>query len=78
MAENVRRPLKRHGRDTTSLILGLLLLAGGVLFLIADTTDASIDARWSGPVVLVVIGLSGLLSALRPGTRGEHDSPDPR
>lgn len=57
---------RTHPRDTTSLILGLLLLAAGALFLVADTTDADLDGRWVAPVVLVVIGLAGLASALRP------------
>ncbi|MDP3714617.1 MAG: hypothetical protein Q8R60_19295 [Mycobacteriales bacterium] len=64
MAEQTRGEV--HPRDTTSLILGLVLLAAGVLFLVADTTDADVDARWSAPIALVAIGLAGLLSALRP------------
>lgn len=65
MAEHPTTP-RTHPRDTTSLILGLLLLAAGALFLVADTTDVDLDARWAAPVALVVIGLAGLASALRP------------
>lgn len=64
MAEQTRGEV--HPRDTTSLILGLVLLAAGVLFLVADTTGADVDARWSAPLALVAIGLAGLMSALRP------------
>lgn len=72
MAEQTRGEV--HPRDTTSFILGLLLLAAGVLFLVADTTDTDVDARWAAPVALVAIGLAGLLSALRPrGPRGLGD-----
>jgi hypothetical protein len=55
----------RHRRDTTSLVLGLLLIAAAGLFLLDDLSDASLDARWVAPVVLVVVGLGGLLSAVR-------------
>lgn len=75
MAEQTRDGV--HPRDTTSLILGLLLLLPGVLFLVADTTSADVDARWAAPVALVAIGVAGLLSALRPreprGPRGAQD-----
>lgn len=64
----------RHRRDTTSLLLGLLLLGSALLFLVADGTDLSVDPRWVGPVVLVVIGLAGLVPVLRPATRPAVDA----
>jgi len=44
-----------------------VLTAG--LFLVADVTDLSVDGRWTGPVVLIGVGVVGLLATLRPRPR---------
>ncbi len=44
-----------------------MLTAG--LFLVADVTDLSVDGRWTGPVVLIGVGVVGLLATLRPRPR---------
>lgn len=66
---------RRHARDTTSLVLGLLLLAPAVLFLLADTIDRTVDGRWIAPVLLVGIGVLGLLSARTSGRRRSSTTP---
>lgn len=74
-----RPGLARHPRDTTSLVLGLLLLGVAGLFLVADTTELAVDGRWAAPGVLVLVGVAGLLSALRPapGEPQQRDEPEP-
>ena len=56
---------ERHARDVFSLVLGLLLVAVGVLFLVVDGTGAEPDLRWLAPAVLIAIGTTGLLASLR-------------
>lgn len=71
-ADGAARAGARHERDAVSLMAGLLLVlvAGG--FLLADLTTVSIQARWVGPVVLLVVGAAGLLASLRaPATSAE-------
>lgn len=55
----------RHGRDVFSLMAGLLLVLPAGLFLLTDLTDLSVDGRWAGPVVLIVVGVVGLLATWR-------------
>lgn len=56
---------RRHGRDTLSLMSGLLLVLLALAFLVADTTDVDVDARWVAPAALLAVGAAGLLSTLR-------------
>lgn len=56
---------KRHGRDVLSLVAGLLFVAGAALFLVNDLSDTHVDLRWSGPVVLIGIGVLGLAASMR-------------
>ena len=55
----------RHARDILSLVLGLLLVAVAMLFLLTDVTGWSLDLRWTGPVALIAIGAAGLAASLR-------------
>ena len=74
-----RVEVSRHERDAVSLMAGLLLVlvAGG--FLLADLTSVSIQARWVGPAVLLVVGAVGLLASLRPTRSASEplDAPEP-
>ena len=56
---------ERHPRDAFSLVLGLLVVVGAALFLVADLTDQSVDLRWVGPAALIGIGVLGLTATLR-------------
>lgn len=60
-----RTELPRHRRDVISLMAGLLLVLTAGLFLVADTTELSVDGRWAGPIVLIGVGVVGLLATLR-------------
>jgi hypothetical protein len=63
--------VSRHDLDVSSLFAGLLLLAVGAGYLIADATDVSIDGRWVLPVLLIALGLTGLAGSVmrRPRRR---------
>ena len=56
---------ERHPRDAFSLVLGLLIVAGALMFLITDGTGHSFDLRWVGPMALILIGGAGLTASLR-------------
>lgn len=56
---------ERHPRDPFSLVLGLLIVLGAVLFLITDGTGHAVDLRWVGPAALIAIGAAGLSASLR-------------
>ncbi len=60
----------RHDRDAVSLMGGVLTVLVAGLFLLVDTTDVGLDARWTGPLVLIVVGVVGLLSTLRRRSTG--------
>ncbi len=66
--------MTRHRRDVVSLMAGLLLVLTAVLFLVADTTELSVDGRWAGPVVLIAVGAVGLLASLRPPRSANPDA----
>jgi hypothetical protein len=55
----------RHARDAVSLVLGLVFLSVAGLFLLTDLTDVQVDLRWTGPAVLIGIGLIGLMASVR-------------
>lgn len=65
----------RHYRDAVSLMGGLLTVLVAVLFLLVDTTDVTVDARWVGPAVLIVVGVAGLLSTARRRSTTATDEP---
>jgi hypothetical protein len=62
----------RHDRDGVSLMGGLLLVLVAGLFLLDDLSSLNVDGRWVGPAVLIAVGLAGLASTVRSGTRGEQ------
>jgi len=56
---------ERHRRDAFSLVLGLLLTVGALLFLVTDVSGHAFDLRWVAPVALIAIGGLGLTASLR-------------
>ena len=56
---------ERHPRDAFSLVLGLLVVVGALMFLITDITGTTFDLRWVGPTALIAIGVIGLTASLR-------------
>ena len=71
-----RAELRRHARDSVSLVLGVLVLAVAGAFLVGDTTDLRLDGRWVAPVLLLGLGAAGLLASLR-SRPDEADRPEP-
>lgn len=66
--------MSRHDLDVSSLFTGLLLLAVGGGYLVADATDISIDGRWVLPTVLIALGLTGLAGSVKRGPRRSNDT----
>jgi hypothetical protein len=56
--------VKRHPFDVLSFVSGTVFVALAVAFL-AEGNDVLLRARWLLPVLLVVVGGAGLVSALR-------------
>lgn len=57
----------RHERDAVSLILGLLLCTGALLFLLNDTT--SVDPGWAAAIALIGVGVAGVAATVRHGAK---------
>jgi hypothetical protein len=68
--------VERHDLDLSSLVVGLVFLATGVLLALDGAGWADLDLRWIAPAVLIGFGAAGLAAALRPGRRdgAEGDS----
>ncbi|HEV2088844.1 MAG TPA: hypothetical protein VGR21_11075, partial [Cryptosporangiaceae bacterium] len=67
--------MKRHATDTVSLVFGLLFAAAVAWWAIVEITGGSarLPAAWIGVATLLLIGIVGLVSALRP-----QREPDPQ
>jgi protein-S-isoprenylcysteine O-methyltransferase Ste14 len=57
--------VRRHDIDLVSLAAGLLFLVVAVVHIAARSTDTDLNLRWMAPAVLVLLGLLGLLGAIR-------------
>ncbi|MCW2724134.1 MAG: hypothetical protein JWN35_1055 [Frankiales bacterium] len=73
MVERLPAGLKQHKPDVFSLVMGLLFAGIGGLFLVTDLGSWALDLRWTGPVVLITIGVIGLLASIRPRGRADTD-----
>jgi hypothetical protein len=62
--------VRRHEIDYVSLVAGALFLVVAGVHVGAAASDTELDARWAIPGLLVLLGVVGLLGALR-GTRPE-------
>ena len=69
--------MSRHDRDVVSLMGGVALVLVAVAFLLTDLTTLRVDARWAGPVVLVVVGTLGVFASLRRTTPHDDGQPLP-
>ncbi|MBA2391082.1 MAG: hypothetical protein H0V67_12600 [Geodermatophilaceae bacterium] len=68
--------LARHDTDVVSLVFGTLFLAAALLWGLAD--DVQLPAQdWYLPVLLIVVGGVGLLSARTSRQRHPQDSNHP-
>ena len=56
--------MKRHPLDLFSLLGGLLFMGLGTTFLLDALNKWSADITWVPPIVLIVLGLAGVLSAV--------------
>jgi hypothetical protein len=57
--------VRRHEADAVSLVAGLLFLVVAAVHIAARSTDTDLELRWMVPTVLVLLGVLGLLSAVR-------------
>ena len=59
--------MNRHDRDDLSLVAGLAFLVIATTHLASELLDVSlpIDWMWTGPAILLVLGLLGLTAAVR-------------
>lgn len=68
--------MRRHDRDSLSLMAGLLLVLVGGLYLLDDLSSVRVDGDWVLPVGLVLIGALGLLSSLKAVRPTSERSPE--
>jgi hypothetical protein len=57
--------VRRHEIDAVSLVAGLLFLVVAWVHIVARSTETDLNLRWMVPAVLVLLGVLGLLSAVR-------------
>lgn len=57
--------MRRHEIDAVSLVAGLLFLVVAWVHIVARSTETDLNLRWMVPAVLVLLGVLGLLSAVR-------------
>jgi hypothetical protein len=65
--------VRRHETDAVSLVAGLLFLVVAAVHIAARSTDTDLNLRWMVPAVLVLLGVLGLLGALRYPRRDAGD-----
>lgn len=61
--------MRRHELDLVSLVAGLLFIVVAGVHVGARASDHDLDLQWTLPVLLLLVGVLGLLGALR-GQRG--------
>jgi hypothetical protein len=57
--------VRRHEIDAVSLVAGLLFVVVAWVHIVARSTETDLNLRWMVPAVLVLLGVLGLLSAVR-------------
>lgn len=57
--------MRRHPFDLAAFVWGLIFLVGAGGILLDESGWASFDVRWVLPTGLVLLGVSGMASALR-------------
>lgn len=69
--------MRRHETDSVSLAAGLLFLVVAAVHIAARSTGTDLNLRWMVPAVLVLLGVLGLLGAVRVPRRGAADVAKP-
>lgn len=54
--------------DTLAVVAGAVFVVSGMAFLAHQLDAFQLEARWIGPILLIVVGLTVLLAS-RPGRR---------
>jgi hypothetical protein len=68
--------VRRHDLDFVSLLAGAMFALIAVAYLVAELSDAALDAEWVLPGMLVGLGLLGLVATFWGGrSRAEPDMP---
>lgn len=65
--------MKRHELDVVSLVSGVVFLLVSVGYLVEAGTEHDVDLGWLIPLALVLLGVAGLASAVRPDRSGQGD-----
>jgi hypothetical protein len=65
--------VRRHETDAVSLAAGLLFLVVAAVHIGARASGTDLNLRWMVPAVLVLLGVLGLLGAVRLPRRGPDD-----
>jgi hypothetical protein len=68
--------VRRHETDVVSLVAGLLFVIVAVVHIAAGSTDTELNLRWLVPATLVLLGVLGLLSAIRSPRRRAGEESD--
>jgi apolipoprotein N-acyltransferase len=64
--------LHRHAPDVVSLVFGTLFAGFTVVWLLIVTDVLDSESAWlAGPAILIVAGVLGLVTALRPSREPE-------
>jgi hypothetical protein len=61
--------VRRHDTDYVSFVAGVLFLVVAAVYIAAAAYDADLDMRWMLPAVLILLGVVGLMGALRGAGR---------
>lgn len=77
-SDDLRRGgLTRHRLDLVSLVPGLVFLAVAVVHIGARANDRELDLHWTFPVLLLLLGVVGLLTALRGPKQTDEEVANP-
>lgn len=67
--------LQRHATDVVSLVFGTVFAGFTAVWLLIVTDVIDYEVTWlAGPAILIVAGLLGLATSLRPGRRPDARS----
>ena len=63
---------RRHRVDWVALVAGVVFLVVALAHVAARSNDKQLDLHWTFPLLLLVLGVLGLLSAVRTGRGDDH------
>jgi hypothetical protein len=64
--------MSTHRFDVTSFVLGLVVVAVAVAYLVGEYTDLRISAAWLFPAALIGLGVAGLLAGVSRSVRSRE------